>query len=89
MAAAVAVLRASSTRVSLRAATVGAGRLYYATSGTRLFSNSTRTLQPVKELNVPEKSEPKTAGVEGPHRRARIFFLTYSIFQTYKIHYCP
>ena len=38
-----------------------------------MFTNSTRTLEPVKELNMPEKSEPKTAGVEGPHRRAQIF----------------
>ena len=77
--AAVAVLRASS-RVSLRAGTlsrlsVTTGRLYHATNGTRMFSNSTRALKPVKELNVPETSEPKTAGVEGPHRRARDLFL--------------
>ena len=83
---AVAILRASS-RVSLRAANlpalnVSAGRLYYLTSGTRMFGNSTRTLQPVKELGVPEKSEPKTAGVEGPHRRARDFFFI-AIFQLY------
>ena len=75
---AVAVLRASS-RLSLRSANlpalnVSAGRLYYLSNGTRMFSNSTRTLQPVKELSVPEKSEPRTAGVEGPHRRARYFF---------------
>ena len=75
--AAVAVLRAS-TRVALCAAALptlnaGAGRVYYATNGTRMFAHSARTLQPVKELNMPETSEPKTAGVEGPHRRAQIF----------------
>lgn len=89
--AAVAVLRASS-RLSLRAVTlptlnVGAGRLYCMTNGTRMFSNSTRTLEPVKELNVPEKSEPKTAGVEGPHRRTQFFFLV-TVFQTHKINCC-
>ena len=86
----VAMLRASS-RVSLRAANlpalnVSASRLYYLTNGTRMFSNSTRTLQPVKELGVPEKSEPKTAGVEGPHRRARDFSLN-ATFQLYNSSY--
>ena len=74
--AAVSVLRSSSW-VSLRAAArpvlnVSAGRSYYhIANGTRMLSNSSRTLESVKELNVPEKSETKTAGVEGPHRRAR------------------
>ena len=84
--AAVAVLRASS-RVSRRAAALpalnlSAGRFYHLTSGTRMFSNSTRTLEPVKELSVPETSEPKTAGVEGPHRRAR-YLILIAIFQLY------
>jgi hypothetical protein len=88
---AVAVLRASS-RVSLRAATlpalnVNAGRHYYLTGFARMFSNSTRALEPVKELSLPEKSEPRTAGVEGPHRRAREFFLI-AIFQLYNPSYC-
>jgi hypothetical protein len=76
--AAVAVLRASS-RLSFRAAAppalyASAGRLLYASSCTRMFSSSARALEPATELNVPEKSEPKTAGVEGPHRRAQHFF---------------
>lgn len=91
--AAVAVLRVSTRlSLSLRAATlpalnVSAGRLYYATSGTRMFSNSTRTLEPVKELNVPERSEPQTAGVEGPHRRSRKFLLI-AISQSHERSYC-
>jgi len=91
--AAVVLLRASSRVSLIRAASlpaarnVSAGRLYYLTSDKRTFSNSTRTLEPVKELSVPEKSEPKTAGVEGPHRRARDFFLI-AIFQLYNPSYC-
>jgi hypothetical protein len=48
-----------------------------------MFTSSTRALEPVKELDMPEKGEPKTAaaGVEGPHRRARNVFLA-SVFQT-------
>jgi hypothetical protein len=89
--AAVAVLRASS-RLSLRAAALpalhaSAGRLRYASSCTRMFSSSARAPEPVTELNVPKKSEPKTAGVEGPHRRAQHFFLAV-VLRTYCRLFC-